>query len=168
MTLNLLTSLLVSSLEVQTLRNKIFYFRFSRGHELWISFQSCLWLWGRCPVFYFYECFMFYISFLQYFLKWVFSLNVYLSNEFKLVIFWNNFGGHRSTDTPVLDFWWGLAGFQKQGRSLAWVLPCLCAMDFSDSPLMQLLRALQPSRFDHILVQTSDFEFLTLVKKSVS
>ena len=73
-----------------------------------------------------------FISFLQY-LKWVFSLNVYLSNKFKL--------GHRSTDTPVLDFWWGLVTFQKQGGSLTWVLPCLCAMDFSDSPLMQLLRA---------------------------
>ena len=66
----------------------------------------------------FYECFMLhiFISFLQY-LKWVFSLNVYLSNEFKLVIFWNNFGRHRSTDTPVLDFWWVLARFQKQGET---------------------------------------------------
>ena len=71
---------------------------------------------------------MFYAPYLisSIFVKWVFSLNVYLSNKFKLVIFWNDFGGYRSTDTPVLDFWWGLARFQKQGDpSLECFLACV-------------------------------------------
>ena len=43
------------------------------------------------------------------------------------------------TDTAILDFWCICPGFKSQGVSLTSVLPCLCAMNSSDSPLVRHL-----------------------------
>ena len=88
-------------------------------------------------------------------IKWnkpvIFHLFMFPWVQFSSFLYFKKHFG--TTDTPILDFWWCLPGFQSQAGPVSCVISCLHAMDSSDSPLVQYLliswwSAWQPSLFD--------------------